>query len=301
MKLNFNLDAITKVSEFCIGREGSGQRRFVVVPADRAVIDELEKMVRRTWDGMAAHEDGCVKYEPSNKYASKAWLYVPLVDEMVVEMRNMHGAANLPSNAKELSTDPNEIYCYFVRLTDNQGQKLTAVRRASYFKAVSKRPLIQVFDDSVVMVTNALFKLDHDFDLLIDSEHVHILRLGAFESIGRLSEAILSSVPDNISFIKEQLPFIELGSIESYARTHIRAARYLASICAQENLGRIDMQRLLNQCVSTEVKAREVEGKLVIDVGAEMNFLQVLDRRRYGMELVMDKPEIFVAGSRKKA
>ena len=61
----------------------------------------------------------------------------------------------------------------------------------------------------------------------------------------------------------------------------------------------IDKTALKKLCNSTGVDVSESKGKITISGGHEMAFLQVLDRRRYQLELVKDKPEKFVAASRK--
>jgi hypothetical protein len=53
-------------------------------------------------------------------------------------------------------------------------------------------------------------------------------------------------------------------------------------------------------CKRTGVEIRESKGKITVDTGQIMPFLQVIDRRRYYLELVPGTPESFVAGSRRK-
>ena len=102
-----------------------------------------------------------------------------------------------------------------------------------------------------------------------------------------------------IAAIKAELTFIEFDGIGQYAAKHPRAARYLASIRAQEEMKNIDKAALKKLCKITGVDVSESKGKVFIADGHEMAFLQVLDRRRYQLELVKDKPEKFVAASRK--
>jgi hypothetical protein len=141
--------------------------------------------------------------------------------------------------------------------------------------------------------------LDSDFDLLIDAKNVHILRPSGFEFAGKLQQAILDAVPGNVAAIQAELIFIEFDGIEQYAAKHPRAARYLASIRGHEEMKNIDKAALKKLCKSTGVDVSESKGKVIIADGHEMAFLQVLDRRRYQLELVKDKPEKFVAASRK--
>jgi hypothetical protein len=299
MKLAFDLNKVTLV-EFGVGRDDGNGQAFVVVPVDTKVQRALREMTQATWQAMQQDEDGPTKYEPSDKHGSVEWLYLPLADDMVAGVRDLHQAVNLPMDAAAL-TSPADVFCYFVRLTDNQQCKLTALRRATQFKGIVKNKgrLIRLLDDTLQIVEDTLFKLDCDFDLLIDAKNVHILRPSGFEFAGKLQQAILDAVPGNVAAIQAELTFIEFDGIEQYAAKHPRAARYLASIRGQEEMKNIDKAALKKLCKSTGVDVSESKGKVIIADGHEMAFLQVLDRRRYQLELVKDKPEKFVAASRK--
>src|SRR5690606_6754943 len=117
-----------------------------------------------------------------------------------------------------------------------------------------------------------------DFDLLVDSANVHILRPSGFEFAGKLQQAILDAVPENIKVIRQDLAFVDFDDIEVYATKHPRAARYLASICAQAETKNIDKAALKKLCKSTGVEVSESKGRLAVSAGHEMGFLEVLDR-----------------------
>ena len=60
------------------------------------------------------------------------------------------------------------------------------------------------------------------------------------------------------------------------------------------------MPYLKKLCESTGVKVKDAKGKLVVEEGSIMDFLGVLDRRLYQVELVKDSPESFRAASRSR-
>jgi len=298
MKLEFNLESVT-VIEFGVGRDDGDGQTFVAVPVDTDVQDALREMVQATWDAMQKDEDGPVKYEPSEKHGSTEYLYLPLENEMACSVRELHEATNLDVAGGALE-EPAEVFCYFARLTDKKRRRLTALRRASHFKGVLKKRLIRFVSDSLKLIEDSVFKLDSDFDLLVDSAHVHILRHSGFEFAGKLRQVILEAVPKNINAIRKDLPFVEFDSIEAYARTHPRAARYLASVRGQEETKNIDKSLLKKLCKQTGVEVKESKGKVSIADGHEMGFLEVLERRRYEVSLVREKPEQYRAASRRK-
>jgi hypothetical protein len=148
-------------------------------------------------------------------------------------------------------------------------------------------------------VEDKVFKLDQDFDLLVDSNGVHILRPSGFEAIGDLKEAIIGSAPTNIKKIQADLKFVDFGPIETYALRHPRAARYLASIRLQETKN-IDRTNLKKLCKSTGVEVIERAGRLIVEDASIMDFLYLLDRRLYEVQLIKDVPESYRAASRNK-
>ena len=259
----------------------------------------LREMVQATWDATQKDEDGPAKYHPSEKHGSTEYLYVPLGDDLASSVRELHAAANLDMAASALD-EPSDIFCYFARLTDKKQRRLTALRRATQFKGVLKKRLIRLVSDSLELIDDRVFKLDADFDLVVDSANVHMLRPSGFEFAGKLQQAILDAVPENIKAIQKDLKFVEFARIEEYAGHHPRAARYLASIQGQEESKSIDKAALKSLCRRTGVEVKESKGKVTVSEGHEMGFLEVLDRRRYELELVKGQPERFRAASRRK-
>lgn len=300
MNLNFDLSDV-KTTEFGVGRDEDDARTFLAVPVDAKVQAALQEMVRATWDAMQGFEDGPTLYETSEKYGSIEYLHIPLSDALATSVRQLHEAANLDIDAAAL-LDPSNVFSYFARLTDGSGNRLTTMRRATQFKGIlkSKGRLVRVVDDTLRIVDDTVFKLDTDFDLLADSVNVHILRPSGFEFAGQLQQAILDAAGPNVKVIRKDLPFVDFESIEKYASKHSRAARYLASIRSQEQTKNIDKAELKKLCGKTGVTISEKNGKLTIGPGDEMGFLEVLDRRRYELELVKGVPERFKAASRRK-
>ena len=295
--LAFELDNM-RVTEFGVGRDNGDIYQFLAIPVDGDVRTALADMAQSTWNAMREVEEDPAQYQPAEKHGSTEYLLVQEGDDLEHSLRQLHNAENLPLDANALQ-DPSAISCYFGRFTDGQGQRLTALRRASHFKGVLNRPLLRINRDTLELVEDDVFKLDNDFDLLLDSQYTHILRPAAFESLAKLRQAILDAVPTNIASLARHLDFIDVGGIETYASTHPRAARYLASIRTQ-NVAGITRQSLGNLCRRTGVQIDERNGLVAVSDGHVMGFLEVLDRRRYEVELVVNTPEQFRATSRRR-
>ena len=286
-------------TEFGVGLEENEEQHFVLVPVDASVQDALREMVQTTQSEMSEIDNPPLSYEPSQKYASVEHLYVGLDDEMAAHVRTLHQANNLPLNGKVMS-DPAGVFCYFARMVDGKKRRLTAIRRATTFKGILKSRLVQFTTDALRLVPDKVFKLDSDFDLLADDDGISILRPSGFEFIGQLKEAILAAAPANVKAIQSDLPFVDFSPIQEYASKHPRAARYLASIRVQKEARNVDKASLLKLCENTGVKVQEIKGKLIVEDASVMDFLGVLDRRLYQVELVKGSPESFRAANRRK-
>ena len=298
MSLYFDIKAVT-TTEFGVGRDDGDNQSFGCVTVDGEVQVALREMAAATWDAMERQTKTPAKYEPSDKHASSEYVYLPLDDDLAAQMRKLHEANNLPVDATALS-EPLSIFCYFARMTDRKGRRLTSLRRATQFKGVLKSRLIRLVTDALKLVEDRVFKLDNDFDLMIDPKRVHILRPSGFEFAGQLQAAILEAVPKNITAIQKDLEFVEFAGIQEYARKHPRAARYLASIRAQKETKGIDKNALKKLCRDTGVDITESKGKITVQEDHVLGFLEVLDRRRYELELVKGSRERFKAASRRK-
>lgn len=296
MKLQFDFGSV-EVTEFGVGRDDGASRTFVYVPVDSGVQKALREMAEATWTAMNNESDGPLRYDPSEKYTGVEYVYVPLDDELGSLLKDLHEAINLPADGSALA-EPTSVFCYFARLTDAKGRHLAALRRATQFKGVLKNRLIRLATDALKIIEDKVFKLDTDFDLVIDAAKIHILRPRGFEFVCQLQSAVLEAVPHNVKTIQEDISFVDFDGIAAYASKHPRAARYLASIRGQEESKNIDRRALKRLCKATGVEFREVNGKVVVDEHHVMGFLEVLDRRRYEIELVKDSPEHYRAASR---
>ncbi|MGH7307081.1 MAG: Kiwa anti-phage protein KwaB-like domain-containing protein [Candidatus Rokuibacteriota bacterium] len=298
MTLAFNLRNV-RVTEFGVGRDDEEGQTFHLVPVDADVQAALQEMVAATWSAMRELSDDPPRYEPSEKHASSEYVYLPIGDDLAEPLRQLHEANNLAVDSAALS-DHAKVFCYFVRMTDKQGRRLTAIRRATQFKGILKSRLIRLVTDALRIIEDRVFKLDSDFDILIDNARVHILRPSGFEFVGKLQAAVLAGAPENVKAIQRDLPFVDFDLVENYAAKHPRAARYLASIRAQKATTDIDKRALKELCKATGVEIQEAKGKITVADGHVMGFLEVLDRRRYEVELVKGSPERFRAASRRK-
>jgi Domain of unknown function (DUF4868) len=297
MALGFDLAAI-RHTEFGVELEGETHPfRLLTVDANvqRALAEMVEETVRKfegDWDSMPY-------YQASEKYGASETAKLSLTDDLARRLRDLHEAAALPTDADALS-EPASVISYFTRMRDARNRRLTAIHRAGQFKAILKSRLIRLVTNALKMVEDEVFKLDADFDVLIDDQNLYILRPSSFEFVAHVQDAVLSAVAENALSIRADLGFVDFDPIESYAAHHPRAARYLASIRVQRETANVDMRKLRSLCRATGVDVSTEDGVLKVAKGHELGFLEVLDRRRYEVQLAPGTPERFRASSRTK-
>jgi hypothetical protein len=299
MPLNFNLEGIRSTA-FGVGRDEEDGESFSLIPVDADVQEALSEMASETWSVMGENGDP-EEYQPAEKHASQEYLITEIDSDWATRLRDLHQANNLQLGTGALE-EPGDVFCYFARFSDARGRRLTAVRRANQFKGLlkSRNRLLRIVDDTLQIVEDKTFKLDRDFDLLIDSTHIHILRPSGFEFIAELQEAIRDAVPGNVASIQRDMPFVEFAGIQEYAASHTRAARLLASIRSQRETQNVSQRLLRNACRTHGVDVQVRNGTITIAAGHEMTFLDILDRRMYELELVEGSREQYKAGSRRR-
>lgn len=296
MKLDFDLTKVKHI-EFGVGLDATKGQVFKLISVEKDVQSALSEMVSATRKELSRLEDDTSTYNPAEKHSAKEYLTLPLSDDLAVMLKNLHEMENIAHDSKALSNAA-AMFCYFARMTDKSERKLTALRRSAQFKGVLKHRLLRFSSDALRMIKDDVFKLDTDFDVLVDDQQVHILRPSGFEYACSLQNAVLGAVPKNVASIQKRIEFVDFGPIADYAKKHPRAARYLASI--RTHPGKVDKGLLLELCKVTGVELQQENGQLTVEDGHILDFLEVLDRRRYELKLVKEQPERYRAPSRRR-
>lgn len=269
----------------------------VLVPVDAKVQELLKDMVKATHISLGSTLD---KYEPSQDYGPDRKLFLNLGDPLAAEFQAFWGDANRPLDVQAMS-EPQNITAYFCVLHHKGGDYIIGIRRATQFKAVLKARLLQFLDDSLKAVDDNVFKLDHDFDVIIEDEKVLINRITAFELLANIEAQVQVAAGENCTLLAQKLTFIDFTQVKRYVSTHKRAARVVAALSARTDLTQTTLQNLRRECSRSGVDVRIVKGQLVPSKGQEIAFLNLLDRRRYAIKLIDGKWEQYEAGSRKSA
>ena len=298
MNLNFDFEKI-EVTEFGVGRQIGSDRIFVAVPTNVAVQRTLQEMVAATCQRMGDSAESPSTFDPAEKYASEEYLTLSIDDDLALRLKTLHQTPNL-SIADDYLDWITKSFCYFARLHDDQGRQLTAIRRSTQFKGALNRQnrILSLGTDALRIVENPIFQLNADFDVVVDSGFIHIIHPTSFKLLGQIEEAIMEAVPRNIQTIQSKVWYVEWSAIEEYATTHSRAASLLASIRTNGYGNNLDRSALEIDCEAGGISLTKVAGELVVPDGQIMDFLEVVDRRRYVSRLAAGVTERYKASSR---
>jgi hypothetical protein len=293
-----NIALVTLVGYF----EGiNGQNpRHIQIPITPEVQNELKGMLGVTALKLGLPESAgeLPLFSPAEKYSSEDHLRLPLDTDYVEGLQNLVALQNLPSDANALNSI-SELAFYYAIFTDNQQRRVWAFRRASQFKGVVKSKLAFLVNGMLSMLDGAVFKLDNDFDYLVDAETIFILRPSGFEFTTDVHGQMLQVAAENAATIAASVVYLDVARITLYARKHPRAARLLAAIRSRDDLHLIDRDLLINACQSWGINVlQNAVGLIGPDDGHEYDFLCVLDRRAYTANLIPDQPEHYEAASR---
>ena len=294
MPFNFNKVETTEFG-VCVDEI---EESYYIVPSDLRVQNALKEMLIQTMDRLNINGEALDIFDPADKYATNERLVISLDSEYVLKHCRVYKSDNLRTNSKALN-EPQKLICYFGIFHDDEGNKLLAFRKASYFKGEVKKQLVAIFDDSLTMVSDRVFKLDHDFDFVVFDNQVYIWRPSGFVFISGLDEQISASSIKNLQGLSQEIPFINFDTFQEFISTHKRAMRLVASLASRSDLKDISLAKLEKMCSDGNISYSFDSNVITIEKGHEMTFLMLLDRRLYKIDLIEDKPEIYLAASRK--
>lgn len=299
--MNFDVSNIVTTTLFGYFEDDAQQNvRHIQVPIAPNVQTEIRSILVDTFAklGLPASAATLASFQPAEKYASEDPVKLPLMTDYLHGLRDIVGLRNQPSDANALS-DVRELVYYYAVFVDKRHRKLHAFRRASQFKGILRSKLAFIDGGVLTMLTKPVFRLDNDFDFLVDDQTVYILRPSGFEFAADIHTKVMGAAIANGASIQVVVPFLDLKSIARYASTHSRSARLLAAIKSRDDLHLLSRNLLVSACRSYGISVQNPPaGLLKPDSGHEYDFLCILDRRAYTAKLIPRQPERYEAASR---
>ena len=291
----FNIDDISTI-EFFIQKD-NGNFYKIAMSEDTQSI--LQNMVDNTLFELGNNIDD---YSPSEKYNSGDKLKVTLNSRYCGNLLEIYNDNDISVDNQQIIHNPEDIIYYFCRLTDSRNETLLAIKKATYFKAVTAQHniFIQWFNDRLIPFSGSLFKLDKSFDILIYDETVYINKYLVFESIADMGETVRLASCENIRLIEQTSPIV-IFSDESkeYIKNHIMAARPVASIKSSGRLNNLSLDELIEECQKQNILINVENGQVTFNEENTMNFLKLIDRRLFVINLT-GEDEKYEAKSRQE-
>jgi hypothetical protein len=296
----FDLNHVRSV-EFLVNVRENGEAENYQIPTHDEVQDNLLQMLHDTAALFQEADDigELQEHELSEKYAPRETLVADIDAESMAMPKLLFDEEGWETKANAL-TEPGSIPFYFAVFRDGKKRKLVAVKRATRFKGVLKSPLVQLFDDSLRMVGDNVFRLDHEFDFLVTSERVYILHPLQFDFVADIEELIAARAHDKAMAIGDRVKFADFGRIAEFVKSKKRAARIVASLSARDDLAQIKKSKFIAAAAENGVKLEQVGHRFGPAEGFEFGFLELLDSRRYTTNIKVGDKEKFLASSRKR-
>lgn len=290
-----------KSIEFGVCIVDQGEKRLFRIPIDNSVRDVLVEMYDEFYEEYNRQENPPAVFEPSEKYATSEKLTIEYNSEYVDALRRFFSKSIIPVATAPINELARSATFYFAIFHHKKkSQKSIAVKRPSQFKGLLKKKLIYLVDDTLKAVPDNIFKLDKDFDFIIQGQKVDILHPKGFIFIANIDEAILSSAANATLQLARTIHFVDFTYLSKFVATSKTAARLVSSIRSRDDLPRTSLKKLKQVCRQRGLSLREEQGKLAPEEKDIIRFLQILDRREYDVDLTEDDPEVYVASSRRK-
>lgn len=286
--------------EFGICVNGDEGEELLRIPIDDSVRESLSEMYDSFYEAYGSTNEAPDVFQPSEKYANTEKLTIALDHENLESLRTLYGETSIQIGDVNLPELAGKIIYYFVIFRLGPRTKKVAVKRPSQFKALLNKKLIRFIDDTLQAIPDDVFKLDIDFDFIISRHNIEILHPTGFIFIANIDQEVQRRAMEATQALGRRVAFIDFDSIAPFVGTSKTAAKLIASIKSRDDLESTSQQKLIKICKDLGVNVRVIRGKIVPGAESMLDFLNILDRREYAVDVTTQRPEIYLAASRKK-
>ncbi|MCX8514414.1 MAG: DUF4868 domain-containing protein [Burkholderiales bacterium] len=288
--------------EFGICANNNRESIVCRIPIDNSVKIVLKEMYTSFYESYQAIDGEVRNFEPSEKYGQLEKLTISIADEHLKNFQQLFNDNSIPVSSESLQSLSSGIRYYFA-IFYADGNKHIGVKRPSQFKSLLKKRnfLMRLCDDTLESISDDVFKLDTDFDFIINANQIDILHPISFALLADIDDQILSAAEESTIKLKERISFIKFDEvIVEYVGKSKNAAKLIASIRIRDDLEKTSKEKLISKCKSLSVELTMHGDQVQPGEKHVMDFLQILDRREYDVDLTEDNPEIYIAASRRK-
>ncbi|MDP2780394.1 Kiwa anti-phage protein KwaB-like domain-containing protein [Devosia sp.] len=285
---------------FGIGLRSNSDLYFV--PTNGGFKTALKEMTVSTVAALNAAEGDWQEYDISEDYGARRRVYCKRDNEYMTVFSTLFDAGAL-DDLTNLSDHVNDIEYYFTEITDDQNRRMVGVRKATQFKGTvkAKNRLARMINDTLSIIEDTVFKLDNEFDVLVTDAHVYILNDAKMQHLGEITSRVAATAKDKIQVVEDTITFLDLSRIKEKIEKHPRVARYAASIAQTPNIGNFQRAKIEELARQHGIVFKELDtGKLQCRVQDEAKLMELLDARRYHLDLANNGGDPYRATGRQK-
>lgn len=295
---DFDLQKIQGVN-FAVALRSNGNRYFV--PTDAPIKNALKEVLSATVAGFEQLDGDWEPHDISEDYGDRRRVYAPRDTDYLADLSAIFDAGDLDdlSNAHEHVPD---IDYYFGIFHDNQGRKAVGIKKGTQLKGTlgARNKLMRLADDSLQMIEDDVLKLDREFDAIITDGHVFMLKVRSVEYLANIVEHVAGAAAHKVQQIHDIIDFLDFSRIQADIAKHPKMARMAASIAARNDLAQVRRDRVEELAVHHGLVLKTVGGRLQCRRQDEAKLLEILDARRYHLDLTATGPVPYRATGRQR-
>lgn len=294
----FDLANIQSVN-FAVSLRSNGNRYFV--PTDGPIKAALKEVLSNTTAGFNQIDGDWQLHDVSEDYGEARRTYAPRNTDYLADLSSIFDAGALDDIANAHEHVP-DIDFYFGVFHDDQNRKAIGIKKATQLKGTlgARNKLMRLADDTLQMIEDEVLRLDREFDAIMTDSHVFMLKVRSVEYLANIVERVAGAAAAKVQTIHDQLTFLDLSRIQEDIARHPKMARMAASISARNDLAQIRRDRVEEIAEHHGIVFKEVDGRLQCRRQDEAKLLEILDARRYHLDLTATGPIPYRATGRQR-
>ncbi len=294
----FDLRNIQDVN-FAVALRSSGKRYFVAT--DAQIKNALKDVIGATVAAFEQLDGDWELHDISEDYGDRRPVYAPRDTDYLTELSAIFDAGEFSdmANAQQRAHD---IDYYFGVFYDSQGRKAVGIKKGTQLKGTlaARNKLMRLADDSLRMVEEDVLKLDREFDAIITDKHIFMLKVRSVEYLANIVEHVAGAAANKVQEIHQKVAFVDFSRIQEDIAKHPKMARMAASIATRNDLEQIRQDRVEELAEHHGLVLKEIDGRLQCRRQDEAKLLEILDARRYQLDLTETGPVPYRATGRQK-
>ncbi|WP_442177008.1 hypothetical protein [Rhizobium leguminosarum] len=295
----FSIESIASVN-LGVSLRDDGQRYFV--PSDGGTKSALIDILKDTVSAFSDIATPWEIYDISEDYGSKRKIYSPRDNEYMIALSAIFDVGAMP-DLTNIHEHVSDIDFYFGEFTDIHDRKAIGIRKATQLKGTlsARNRLVRLVNDTVVMIEEETLKLDTQFDVIVTAANVFILHPRNVELVAKISQSVAATAAAKLQIIHDTLAFLDMSRIATAIAKHPQMARHAASIAANPDLGNFQKAKIEEMAGLHGVIFKILpDGRLQCRVQDHAKLLEILDARRYNLDLAGDGGDPYRATARQK-